>query len=134
MTAARPAQVIKFAVAFALIAASFVVTLRWLADSGGFCSGKPRTPMERPFQKQSGNAFYAPLPQLEFWADTSESPSKSPLVICEGDVPLGPPHSQHADITSKGLGRYSHWGTGVIFSTSDNSDPNTNGKRYSVIE
>ena len=44
----------------------------------------------------------------------------------------GPAHSQEGDIRTQGAGRFSHWGTVVIFSASDNSDPNTNGHRYTV--
>lgn len=46
------------------------------------------------------------------------------------------PHAQasHLDIRTIGRGRYSHWdfphGPRILFSTSDNSDPNTNGRRY----
>jgi hypothetical protein len=31
------------------------------------------------------------------------------------------------------MGRYSHWCDGLIFSTSDNSDPNTNKRRYGIV-
>ena len=33
-----------------------------------------------------------------------------------------------------GKGRYSHWGARSLwFSTSDNSDPRTNGREYKVV-
>ncbi len=35
---------------------------------------------------------------------------------------------------SLGGGRYSHWGTHLFFTTSDNSDPRSNGRRYTVKE
>jgi len=47
-------------------------------------------------------------------------------------VPLGIAHSRHADIKEKGLGRFFHWGSGIIFSTSDNQNPITTGRTYAV--
>lgn len=49
---------------------------------------------------------------------------------------LGPAHSVHTDIGSLGRGRFSHWGNesgsveALFFSTSDNSDPRSNGRTY----
>jgi hypothetical protein len=31
------------------------------------------------------------------------------------------------------MGRFSHWGDGLHFSASDNSDPRTNGRSYTII-
>ncbi len=57
----------------------------------------------------------------------------SQLMVFEDGVPLGPPHSVHADIREQGAGRYSHWTReGLYFSTSDNTDPRTNGRTYEV--
>ncbi|RME49663.1 MAG: hypothetical protein D6795_11380, partial [Deltaproteobacteria bacterium] len=52
------------------------------------------------------------------------------LFLYEDGVPLGPRMALHEEIRRKGGGRYSHWGDTLIFSTSDNSDPNENGRRY----
>jgi pectate lyase len=46
---------------------------------------------------------------------------------------MGPAHSFHQEIRESGRGRFSHWGTDLLFSTSDNSDPNTNGRSYQAI-
>jgi Sulfotransferase family len=56
---------------------------------------------------------------------------RSPLRLFEDDKPLGPAHSLHCWIRDPGLGRYSHWQERLLFATSDNSDPNTNGRIYS---
>ena len=68
-------------------------------------------------------------------ADSATRPTRSRLQIYENGKALGPAHSIHADIRAKGLGRFSHWnsGSGVTlrFSSSDNSDPRTNGRIYS---
>jgi hypothetical protein len=50
--------------------------------------------------------------------------------LTENGRPLGPGGALHEDIRQMGQGRYSHWGGGLYFSTSDNSDPNTNGRKY----
>jgi len=58
----------------------------------------------------------------------------SDLVLLENGTPLGPAHSAHAEIRTQGGGRYSHWGARTIyFSTSDNSDPRTNGREYNAV-
>ena len=64
----------------------------------------------------------------------SDLESVSRLVVFEDGRPLGPGHASHADIRALGYGRYSHWGGEVYFSTSDNSDPRQNGRRYTVEE
>jgi hypothetical protein len=43
---------------------------------------------------------------------------------------LGPPHASHEEIRRSGGGRYSHWEGRLYFSSSDGSDPRTNGRRY----
>lgn len=65
--------------------------------------------------------------------DTPDSPAVSTLQLYENGVPLGPAHSEHEDIRKYGLGQYSHWGTELIFSTSDNSNPLTNGRKYTYM-
>jgi hypothetical protein len=62
--------------------------------------------------------------------DTSKTPNISTLRIYEDGVALGPPHSGHADIRRFGKGRYSHWEDALYFSSSDDSDPRTNRRRY----
>ena len=76
----------------------------------------------------------AALAPLEAQADNLEQPYRSPLQLYENDAPLGPAHSLHALIRSTGSGRFSHWGPRqiLLFSTSDNSDPNRNGRAYTI--
>ena len=54
------------------------------------------------------------------------------MILLEDGKPLGPAHSIHDGIRGLGCGRFSHWGPNLWFSTSDNSDPLTNGRRYSI--
>jgi hypothetical protein len=88
-----------------------------------------------PFRKYSadGAAYSRGAPLLTGAADTGVRPEESTYLICENRTPLGPAHSLHADIDSKGRGRFSHWAlSGFVFSASDNSDPNSNGRTYTV--
>lgn len=62
--------------------------------------------------------------------DSPTAPTLSTLHLFENGVELGPGHSVHADIRSYGLGQYSHWGNALYFSTSDNTNPLTNGRKY----
>lgn len=66
--------------------------------------------------------------------DTLVAPDRSSLRLYEDGVPLGPAHAIHNDIAISGAGRYSLWsGSGLlIFSASDNSDPRSNGRKYSI--
>jgi hypothetical protein len=73
---------------------------------------------------------------FEIRSDQVADPHQSNLIITEDGKPLGPPYSYHHEIKEIGGGRYSHWGpplgSMVIFSTSDNSDPRTNGRKYEI--
>src|SRR6266542_1275792 len=50
--------------------------------------------------------------------------------LTENGRPLGPGGTLHDDIRQMGQGRYSHWGNSLYFAASDNSNPNTNGRKY----
>jgi hypothetical protein len=98
-----------------------------------------RSFMLPPFAKFDGDGhayrtsteFIASLDEL---ADSADDRAKSPIVIYENNKPLGPAHSSHGDINQFGRGRFSHWrGVGIIFSASDPTDPNTNGRRYTIV-
>jgi hypothetical protein len=66
----------------------------------------------------------------------STGPTASSLQLFENTVRLGLAHSPLAEISGLGGGRYSHWGgsttSNLIFSTSDNSAPRTNGRTYTI--
>ncbi len=72
-----------------------------------------------------------PFPYVVRW-DTVDDPRASDGVITENGRPLGPGHALHDDIRTLGDGRYSLWAGGVYFSSSDGSDPATNGRRYAL--
>jgi SAM-dependent methyltransferase len=87
----------------------------------------------RQFEKESGYAWVAPVPELTGWCDTNGEPARSRVVILENELALGPSHSRHEAIRTAGAGAYSHWGEVIYLSTSDNSDPRTNGRRYVAV-
>jgi len=80
--------------------------------------------------RETGHCYVAPLGKRLI----SDSEGRSRLTLFEDERALPYPHSTHNEIRELGAGRYSHWGESVFFSTSDNTDPLTNGRRYSVRE
>lgn len=89
--------------------------------------------LQPPFQHFGGNAWIArAIPGA--MSDDSHHPDRSVLQLYENGQPLGPPHSLHANIAKLGHGRYSHWGASIVFSTSDDGDPNTNGRVYRAVD
>jgi len=62
--------------------------------------------------------------------DTGRAQSVSGLRLFEDGRVLSPAHSPHESIRESGRGRYSHWGRWLYFSTSDNTDPRSNGRTY----
>ena len=93
--------------------------------------------LKRPFTKLSPSGFdyYAPAPFLDDRADTVEDQLRSPYLICENDLTLGPAHTVHVEISQLGQGRFSHWkDVGFIFSSSDGTNPQTNGRTYRAVK
>jgi hypothetical protein len=89
-----------------------------------------------PFRSYDNSkiAFVAVTPALDDLSDFVTDKTRSPLLLYENRTPLGPAHSIHVDIVNDGQGRFSHWkDIGIIFSASDNTDPNTTGRRYWVV-
>ena len=92
---------------------------------------KERFLLPPPFVSDGGHAWMAaalwPMPDnMAGWRDG--------LTTClyEDGVRLLRAHTPHDVIRTAGGGLYSHFGRHIWFSTSDNSDPNTNGRRYEV--
>lgn len=96
--------------------------------------------LNAPFLPEGSCGWTVPLakaPDLVTWhrlADTLENKTQSPLRLFENGKPLGPGHAFHAVVRETGKGAYSHWAAGhmLLFSTSDNSNPNTNGRTYTM--
>jgi len=101
--------------------------------------GKTVFRLLRPYEKFSTSTFgvIAREPaqgSLNELADSVDNITRSPVVIYEDDKPLAIAHCRHDDVGFFGWGCFSHWrGQGYVFSSSDNSDPNTNGRSYWVV-
>ena len=54
-------------------------------------------------------------------------------MLFENGKALGPARAEHDLIRKVGRGAFSHWGAELWFSTSDNSRPTANGRRYAVV-
>jgi hypothetical protein len=78
----------------------------------------------RHYAHAGGYAWLAPAPH----------PDEALIEVWENCVQLGPGQSMHERVRRIGRGAYSHWmlaeGPRVVFSTSDNSDPNTTWRLY----
>jgi hypothetical protein len=94
-------------------------------------------------QPARGHAYVVPQielrsgAQLPNWfydlrSDSMESPATSPLRLFEDARLIDRPHALHREIEEVGGGLYSHWNGALWFSTSDNSDPRRNGRRYTA--
>lgn len=80
---------------------------------------------------EQSRCFTVWIPQFAE-GDDSSGEATSKVEVLEDDAPLGPAHSLHDDIRRKGAGRFSHWGNKLYFSSSDDTDPRTSGRRYVV--
>lgn len=90
--------------------------------------GGARAGVLRDVRPMGGFAYAARLPFL--LGEPSDVEGYSRLFVLEDGEPLRSGHAVHVDIHEQGGGRFSHWGRYVIFSTSDNTDPRSNGRRY----
>jgi hypothetical protein len=88
--------------------------------------------LPRPFVnlKGSSTGYVSISKLLDGWADSAGDPFRSPIIVYENGKALGPAHTVHTDIAK---GSFSHWqGVGIIFSASDDSNPNINRKHYTI--
>jgi hypothetical protein len=92
---------------------------------------RPLRRLKPPFLWLEGQGWFRALASGRGGhADDALFPTRSRLRLFEDGVELGPAHAPHDGIFQSGKGRYSHWAGAVWFSTSDGSDPNTNGRVY----
>jgi hypothetical protein len=105
--------------------------------------GKVVLMLNRPFAHESGFAYGLSRLRLEerrilanIAADdpTNKLDASSPIQIYEDQTPLGPGHSTFHAISEAGRGHFAHWSEfKIFFSTSDNTNPNENGRRYWAV-
>jgi hypothetical protein len=91
----------------------------------------------RAIRHVEGQLYSARLPAAPFpfsaQPDSGSRPNGSPLRLFENDRALGPAHTDHSAIRQLGRGAFSHWKGRILFSTSDNSDPTSNGRSYRFV-
>lgn len=79
------------------------------------------------YRHDTGFAYYMPAPD----------PALGAIELFEDGFPLPHATQMHSEVREVGHGAYSHWmfadGPRILFSTSDNSNPNTNGRHYEII-
>lgn len=91
--------------------------------------------IRRPFMPLLDSKISAVAPDLAFeeLADRRDGTIQSNIRLYEDGKLLGPAHTSLYEVAVLGMGRYAHWkGNYAIFafSSSDNTDPNTNGRTY----
>jgi SAM-dependent methyltransferase len=95
--------------------------------------------LKPPFAHDGGHCWSVDLrllanaSALATVADMPGARAQSPLVVLEDGKAIGKPHAVHDEIRRTGGGLYSHWRTALYFSTSDNSNPNRNGRSYALL-
>jgi len=89
----------------------------------------PRFTWPSPFSKEDGFCNLARLPE-DFWEQSKDCASE--IELLEDGSPLPIANAPHVDIRSQGAGRYSAASGWLWFSTSDNSDPASNGRSYTL--
>lgn len=90
-------------------------------------SRRQSLPLQKPFSHVTGQMFCAPLPALAADGGISR------LRLLEDGSWLSFANAPHAAIAAEGKGRYSSWYGTLYFSTSDNTDPNKNGREYTYF-
>jgi len=100
---------------------------------GSQCPTGRKSYLVPPFVHVEGYAFKASAPSLIDIADTGRELYRSPAVLCEDGIRMGPEHSFWAAIVKSGSGRFSHYEDIAVFSSTDNSDPNVNGRQYTIV-
>jgi hypothetical protein len=97
-------------------------------------AGSCRTLEATDVQKSQEHSFRVAVPDLQHVSDDkTPSRDRSPVFVFEDKRQLAMPHALHAEIVAFGQGRFSHWADYILFSTSDNSDPRSNGRSYELV-
>lgn len=79
---------------------------------------------------EEGYCFRADLPG----ALMDDARGRSAVELLENGRVIGPPHASHDEVRELGGGRFNHWDGYLWFSSSDNTDPRTNGRNYTFRE
>ena len=105
--------------------------------------GKVVLLLNSPFFNESGFAYQVSnlrpgvatrLAKIQADDPTNTNDTSSPIQLYEDQTPLGPGHSTFHAVSKTGRGHFAHWTErGLFFSSSDNTDPNKNGRRYWAV-
>ncbi len=113
-----------------------LLTIGWAPTRFGGMVGRLRARLTRyprclvDVCPESGHCFLARVPI----GLNSDANGQSRIVVFEDGVALPKPHAPHDLIRKEGLGAYSHWNGVIYFATADNTDPRSNGRRYTYGE
>jgi hypothetical protein len=77
--------------------------------------------------------YVARMPDEVPAGDEPGDTARSTLRLFEDGLEIGPAHALHDVIAREGRGAFSHWGRVLYFSSSDGSNPKSNGRRYTVL-
>lgn len=83
--------------------------------------------------QETGHCYKWQLPAECHEGEKIGSDYVSNLQLFENEKLLGPASSPHDTIRREGKGAYSHWNGELYFSTSDNSDPRKNKRKYFIV-
>jgi MoaA/NifB/PqqE/SkfB family radical SAM enzyme len=103
--------------------------MTFLANIPAFRRRRGRQALPGPYRHEDGLLWATGL--ILPRGDDEANFFASNLCLYENELRLTTAHCGHPCIRLGGGGRYSHWHHYIYFSTSDGSDPNTNGRRYS---
>jgi len=105
--------------------------------------GRVVIPLTRPYWHEGGFAYRvdhltkeeaSKLSNIPGNDPANEQDSTSPIQIYEDGNKIGLGHRSFSEISTVGLGRFGHWRERhIIFSSSDNTDPRSNGRRYWAV-
>ena len=87
--------------------------------------------LREPFTRADRHAWSAFLPDTDRLGDEGGR-RRTVLRLLENGRPLATSSSEESDVSTRGGGRFAQRPAGVLFSTSDNSNPRRNGRRYEV--
>jgi hypothetical protein len=122
-----------------LSAAAYFAAAYWLQVAFDPPKSGEKLPLERPFRAFMNSEFAVIATDTMFTrsADSADNNARSDVDLYEDGKLLGPAHGVHADIGNLGQGRFSHWRLNYsifLFSSSDNTDPRTNGRNYWAVK
>jgi hypothetical protein len=141
----EPVQTKSLVILGSVAAAAYFATAFWLrtAYHPVLPANAPKVSgdivlLQRPFREFLDSKFAVISNDTMFndFADSADDNNRSDVQLYEDEKPLGPAHSVHADVANMGGGRFSHWRFNYsmfLFSSSDNTDPRTNGRNYWAV-